>query len=391
MFDSNFRIIPTIFSIFDIIFQFFFTKQILQIKLMSWYYTDVCEYIAAHGEKGLLSSLALEDKQLTIGLGTFYVSFENKKIKCTKQVVRDLKGPEKHEIVLSVFCEDKNFLHLFVKHVHETISNNTKYIISVYEFDPRMSQWKRSRMRSQRSISSVILSENVYDKFVSDLNEFSSQNTVDWYNKFNIPYKRSYLLEGPPGTGKSSLVVAMATEQNRDVCFLQIALKGMCDQMLQVALSDLPANAIVVIEDIDSIFDTISGKKEQICVTFSGLLNALDGISDPAGRIIIMTTNHMNTLDKSLLRPGRVDQIIHIGYANNDQIIRMFKRFYPDSTDEESDIFRKNIREKLSHEITTAELQKFFIKNRGISKNIALKGESIEYCTQEKKIESSYL
>ena len=86
------------------------------------------------------------------------------------------------------------------------------------------------------------------------------------------------------------------------------------------------------------------GKKEQVFVTFSGLLNALDGIGDANGRIVIMTSNNLKILDSSLIRPGRVDQCVHIGFANNDQIQRMLKRFFPDSTEDDQLEFVKNVR-----------------------------------------------
>tara|TARA_B100001741_G_scaffold93466_1_gene76651 strand:- start:12880 stop:13956 length:1077 start_codon:yes stop_codon:yes gene_type:complete len=351
---------------------------------MSSYWADVIEYVTKYGTPSIFSSYTIEEKEKTIGLGTFYLTFENVQIKCIKCIALDLKGPEKHTIMLSAFTNDRNLLKRFTLHAHELLTNSVKPAIRVYEFDPRLSHWMKSRSRIERNMSSVILSDTALHKFVNDIDDFNSEDTKKWYNHFCIPYKRCYLLEGPPGTGKSSLIIAIASQFKRDVCFLQIAIKGMCDQLLQSALNDIPMNAIVVIEDIDSIFDTISGKKEQVFVTFSGLLNALDGIGDANGRIVIMTSNNLKILDSSLIRPGRVDQCVHIGFANNDQIQRMLKRFFPDSTEDDQLVFVKNVRNTCK-KITTAELQKFFIMHRKSSISDLIEAPDIASCAEHKE------
>lgn len=55
-------------------------------------------------------------------------------------------------------------------------------------------------------------------------------------------------------------------------------------------------------------------------LTFSGFLNAIDGVRSQEGRIIIMTTNYKEKLDPALLRPGRVDEMYEINYASKYQI-----------------------------------------------------------------------
>ena len=63
-------------------------------------------------------------------------------------------------------------------------------------------------------------------------------------------------------------------------------------------------------------------------LTFSGFLNALDGVRSQEGRIVIMTTNFKEKLDSALLRPGRIDEIYEISYASRYQIEKMCLRFY---------------------------------------------------------------
>ena len=67
-------------------------------------------------------------------------------------------------------------------------------------------------------------------------------------------------------------------------------------------------------------------------VTFSGLLNTLDGVASSEERIVFMTTNHLDRLDPALIRPGRVDVKQEIGLASRTQLQRMYNRFYPEQT-----------------------------------------------------------
>jgi chaperone BCS1 len=87
-----------------------------------------------------------------------------------------------------------------------------------------------------------------------------------------------------------------------------------------------------LLEDADAAFnnrrqveaDGYSGAS----VTFSGLLNALDGVAAGEERIVFLTTNHIDRLDEALIRPGRVDMMIRIGEATRYQAAEMWKRFY---------------------------------------------------------------
>ena len=66
-------------------------------------------------------------------------------------------------------------------------------------------------------------------------------------------------------------------------------------------------------------------------MTFSGFLNALDGVASGEERIIFMTTNHVENLDPALIRPGRVDLMEQIDDASPEQARRLFERFFGDS------------------------------------------------------------
>ena len=112
------------------------------------------------------------------------------------------------------------------------------------------------------------------------------------------------------------------------------------DQTFCNMLRQAPNGAIICLEDVDALFSTeVSPSSENQSknlramsqgsgISFSGLLNALDGVASQEGHIVIMTTNHRERLDPALIRPGRVDKQIEIKPASKDQMQKMFTFFY---------------------------------------------------------------
>jgi chaperone BCS1 len=138
----------------------------------------------------------------------------------------------------------------------------------------------------------------------------------------------------------------------------------MTDDSLRDAVNELPDNAIVVFEDIDSLFaKDRSNKVSKSSLTFSGLLNALDGIGNPNRQIFILTTNLREQLDSALIRNGRVDLHVEFNYAVEEQMVQMWSNFYPDNKDMSS-LFASSLAEKLvtnDLKVTASGLQHFFV------------------------------
>jgi chaperone BCS1 len=111
------------------------------------------------------------------------------------------------------------------------------------------------------------------------------------------------------------------------------SIKGVGDK-LAALLTKLPKRTLLLLEDADAAFvnrrqrdaDGYSGAT----VTFSGLLNAMDGVAAGEERIAFLTTNHIDRLDPALIRPGRVDMMLRIGEATRYQAAQMWDRFYGD-------------------------------------------------------------
>ncbi|OSD01560.1 hypothetical protein PYCCODRAFT_485041 [Trametes coccinea BRFM310] len=191
-------------------------------------------------------------------------------------------------------------------------------------------EWKPfGQPRRKRPLRSVVLEEGIAEKIKSDVEAFLQRR--QWYADRGIPYRRGYLLHGPPGSGKSSFIQALAGELNYDICVLNLSERGLADDKLIHLLANTPERSFVLIEDIDAAFNKrvqTSADGYQSSVTFSGFLNALDGVASGEERIIFMTTNHPERLDPALIRPGRVDLAVLIDDASPRQARRLFERFY---------------------------------------------------------------
>jgi chaperone BCS1 len=187
--------------------------------------------------------------------------------------------------------------------------------------------WSEFGKRLPRPLDSVILADNLIDDILSDIRQF--QDSEMWYNERGIPYQRGYLLHGKPGNGKSSLILALASTLQLDICILNLSSNNLNDARLIELMASVPQHSLVLIEDIDCVFLKRKKADDKENVTFSGLLNAIDGVMASAGRVLFMTTNNVETLDAALIRPGRVDMSIKLDNASREQMEQLFLRFFP--------------------------------------------------------------
>lgn len=185
--------------------------------------------------------------------------------------------------------------------------------------------------RRKRPLESVILDRGIKEKIVQDIKDFLG--SAKWYYDRGIPYRRGYLLHGPPGSGKSSFIQALAGELDHNISLLNLSERGLTDDRLSHLLTNIPPRTIVLLEDVDAAFvnrrvQTDAHGYRGANVTFSGLLNALDGVASAEERLIFLTTNHVERLDEALIRPGRVDMTVRLGEPSRWQIEQLWERFY---------------------------------------------------------------
>jgi chaperone BCS1 len=188
-------------------------------------------------------------------------------------------------------------------------------------------------VKEKRSPDSVVLDNDVSSNLLGDARHFLSSHA--WYTERGIPYRRGYLLHGPPGSGKTSFVQVLAGELSLDICMLSLSNESLTDESLASNLRDAPANSIILLEDVDAVFVASRGqggdgggggsggdrkRSSSNGVSFSGLLNAIDGVASQEGRMFFMTTNYPDRLDAALVRPGRCDVKVELNYASQHQV-----------------------------------------------------------------------
>jgi mitochondrial chaperone BCS1 len=183
-------------------------------------------------------------------------------------------------------------------------------------------------------MESIVLDEGQKDMILADAREF--MGSEKWYSERGLPYRRGYLFHGCPGSGKTSLVHALAGQLSLDIYVINLSKKGLDDSGLSELVGDLPARSVALIEEIDAAFtrgvnrDTTNkdGSSESAGVTLSGLLASIDGIQASEGRLLFATTNKYFALDPALIRPGRLDVHLEFTFASQDQAEELFKRFF---------------------------------------------------------------
>ena len=146
----------------------------------------------------------------------------------------------------------------------------------------------------------------------------------DWHKDRGIAWKRGLMFTGKPGTGKTSFIRALAQDLDMPIHCFDISSMTNVDfaKAWATAIKDSPV--VVLIEDIDNVFDgrkNISSGAMEHGVTFDFLLNMVDGVDHNDGVLFVITTNHPEKINDALglgdagdmpSRPGRIDRVIEM-------------------------------------------------------------------------------
>jgi chaperone BCS1 len=222
------------------------------------------------------------------------------------------------------------------------ISYHSEYLMKIYTYkgDEKQGDWTDTLSIHKRSLDTIYIPTVQKRRIISVIEEFHKSET-DHYQK-GIPHHLGIMLYGPPGTGKTSLIQALASYFDVHICYLHSSEL----RYIQNAMTLLPKNAWIVIEDIDSNdvthlqSDTSSkeitkstrinknGTLEQVEFTLDQVLNCWDGMLASEGRVLFITTNHPEKINPVLIRPGRIDIKEEIGYVNQESLSQFCESFY---------------------------------------------------------------
>ncbi|KAJ2892553.1 hypothetical protein MKZ38_009620 [Zalerion maritima] len=315
------------------------------------------------------------------GYGRHVVLFNGRYIAIDreKHSTANMNTGEPHEVVtLTTLWSNRHVFEDVFMEAHSLAAKAHEGKTIVYSAARALDWLPLGEPRKKRPLGSVVLDEGVKDRIVDDVKDFLERQ--EWYVDRGIPYRRGYLLYGPPGSGKSSFIQALAGELDYSVAMINLSEMGMTDDRLAYLLTKLPKRTILLLEDADAAFVNRRQKDADgysgAAVTFSGLLNALDGVAAGEERIAFLTTNHIDRLDPALIRPGRVDMMCHIGEATKYQAAQMWDRFYGDMDEggknrerfvkrlDELGLFGEAHRRGPKRHTSTAAIQGLFLFNK---------------------------
>jgi len=179
-----------------------------------------------------------------------------------------------------------------------------------------------------------------------------------WYTKRGIPWRRGYILHGPPGSGKTCMAKMLA--KRLDVPIIAFDLPSFANDDFSSTWRNMAYNTpcIALIEDFDSVFEgrkNVTNMADNIGLTFDCLLNMVDGAEEFDGLVLVITTNKIASVDPALAgdkasRPGRVDKVYEVGFLDGEGALNICERMLPDATAEQ----RAKIASQANHGQMTA-------------------------------------
>ncbi|XAR62936.1 hypothetical protein NMG60_11022684 [Bertholletia excelsa] len=259
------------------------------------------------GKKSNDIVLCLDDNQ------TLHDEFLGARVSWTNWVETGNEGSCRRALMLKVKQKDKRrILRPYLQHIH-TVSDEieqrrreVKLYMNVQSNHQSSGRWRSVPFTHPSTLDTIAMDSDLKSKVKSDLESFLKSK--QYYHRLGRVWKRSYLLYGPSGTGKSSFVAAMAKFLSYDVYDVDLS-RVSDDSDLKMLLLQTRSKSIIVIEDLDRFME-----KKSSLVTLSGLLNFMDGILNSCcgdEKVMVFTMNSKEHIDPSMLRPGRIDVHIH--------------------------------------------------------------------------------
>lgn len=278
---------------------------------------------------------------VTMGYGNHFFWY-NGQLMWLNKVKLDSSGSEnlKEEITLSVLGRKHDIFHKLLEDNKPDVDRD---LISLSVF--KEGSWRLQSKFPKKGLDTLALNPETRCCFDNEFKYFIENESV--YHRLNLPYKMTTVLHGKSGSGKTSLIRALASDYNMNVCLLP--LTGMTDSSLSEAVNTAPKSSIIVIEDFDSSGavsrrGNITGEPSSnltinnetttdvaaqfSMLTLSGILNTLDGMSSLNGSIIFMTTNCIESIDPALLRSGRVDSVMELPLLKGSTVKDYFSKIY---------------------------------------------------------------
>lgn len=266
---------------------------------------------------------------------------------------------EKELITVSTFGRSqKPLLNLIPMFAPEPPPNTDTCVYSYHNSD-----WRLIARIPKRIMETVCVKRSIKKDLLTNVQRFVDD--PDWFRSKGLPHKLSILFHGCPGSGKTSLIKALASTFNRDIYVID--LSNCSNSTFQHAVTTLGEKALVLLEDVDAATSAVGARRSNakpkpssteltgpvsessasltsmseslVGLTLSGLLNTLDGVIPMNDVILCMTTNHLDRLDPALIRKSRMDLSYNIGAMTNAELWDYIDLMYPDHELDRTHVF----------------------------------------------------
>ncbi len=260
---------------------------------------------------------------------TFSIKYENSMIDIRYYTIDTNSSGRLSCVEISETEDNKIAIKKFLESCY-TFKNSFPYenMIAVNELSSSI--WIQGEPMVIQTLDHLYIQKEMIEDIQSRISKFNSQKNR--FIKFGKAWKLNIMLSGVPGSGKTSLVKAISHYYKKPLYVMQIN-KDTTFKNIQYSLKFIEPNSILLIEDIDSYFNGRDTKDAGI--SFSTFLNILDGVSGQQnGLITFLTANYPETLDKAILRPGRIDYIANFDYPKKREIQLAFFDLVENATEE---------------------------------------------------------
>ena len=318
------------------------------------------------------------------------------------------------ELKFKLFCyeHEVQYLQSFVDKCNAAYERRMKNKLGtdLYFFDMMTNSKNKKSLQNALPTTHIIYTQHKFHTTRNFDNVFFEQRQKvskhveffltrkDWYEKKGIPYTLGFMFHGDPGCGKTSTVKAIANTARRHIINIQLSEIKSKAQLRHLFFNEeihvsngtsttperytIPIHErLYLIEDIDAMGDAVLERKwkkpevpkeekkkvgdpwmdreeedakEPIDLSF--LLNLLDGTLESSGRILCVSSNFPERIDRALIRPGRIDMIINFKKCNCEILKQMVSSFY----DQE---FEEWTNETLDYKWTPAEVNQILFRN----------------------------